>query len=329
MRPRRLALLIVAVLMVACTGPEPSGSGFRVALMTPGPVSDAGWNAAAFDGLEMVRDKLGAGISLVETNSPADFENAMRDYAQRHFNLVFAHGFEYTDAALTVGRSFPSTTFVVTSGAASSRNVASLSFKLEEATWIEGVLAGGMSKTGVVGEIGGVNIPQIAMTFEAFKRGFLSVRPTGKVLLTYTGSFNDVGAAKEAALTQIALGADMLFHDADQAGLGVFQAAVQSHVYAFGIIRDQASVAPATVVASAVADVPLAFLDIARAVKEHEFHPTRIEYGIRDHMVRVVYNQRLKQQIPAGALARAQDVQRDIVNGRMSIDALIKHPDAR
>jgi basic membrane protein A and related proteins len=316
-------MLSVSPIVVSCTRPSPPAPGFRVALMTPGSVSDAGWNASAFDGLVLVRNRLGAGISLVQTSSPADFENAMRDFALRGFNLVFAHGFEYTDAALTVGQSFHATTFVVTSGAGSSGNVASLGFRLEEATWIEGVLAGGMSKTGIVGEVGGINIPQIAITFDAFKRGFLSVRPTGKVLLTYTGSFNDVGAAKEAALTEIGQGADMLFHDADQAGLGVFQAAVQSHVFAFGIIRDQAAVAPDNIVASAVSEVPLAFLKIATEVKSRDFHPAMIEYGMRDGMVRVVYNPVLMAKIPAAALANANRVEADIMAGRLPVDALL------
>lgn len=185
------------------------------------------------------------------------------------------------------------------------------------------MIAGGMSKSGIVGEVGGINIPQIAITFEAFKRGFLSVRPSGKVLLTYIGSFNDVGAAKEAALTEIGQGADMLFHDADQAGLGVFQAAVQSHVFAFGIIRDQAAVAPDNIVASAVSEVPLAFLKIATEVKDHDFHPAMIEYGMKGGMVRVVYNPLLLAKIPTTALANARRTEADIEAGRLPVEGLL------
>ncbi len=94
---------------------------FKVALLTPGPVSDAGWNAAAYQGLELIKTKLGADTALVQTKSPADFEDAFRDFASRGFDLIFAHGFEYTDSALEVARSFPNTYFVVSSGSGHPR----------------------------------------------------------------------------------------------------------------------------------------------------------------------------------------------------------------
>jgi basic membrane protein A len=278
---------------------------FGVALLTPGPVSDGGWNAAAYDGIQLIKEKLGARIALVQTASPADFDDSMRDFAARGFDLILAHGFEYTDAALRVGQDFPKTYFVVSSGGGTSRNVASLAFKFDQATYIEGILAAGVSKSGVVGAIGGIELPTIKLTFDGFRRGFLSARPGGRVLISYTGSFNDVGAAKEATLAQIGQGADVFIHDADAAGLGVFLAAQRAHVYAFGAFNNQNNVAPDVVLASAVTSTPLAFLKIAREAKEHRFHPGMLEFGMKEGMVKVVLNPRLKSRIPANALARA------------------------
>src|ERR1700685_1556768 len=124
------AILVIFALVsfVACTSPRkgPAGaSTFRVALLTPGPVSDAGWNAAAFDGLQLIKNKLGAETALVQTRSPADFDDGFRDFASRGFNLIFAHGYEYTDSAIGVARNFPNVYFVVSSGSQSARNVAS------------------------------------------------------------------------------------------------------------------------------------------------------------------------------------------------------------
>lgn len=73
----------------------------------------------------------GAGADAV---SPADFEDSLRDVASRGFNIVFAHRFEYADAALKVGRLSPKTWFIVTSGSGSAVNVSSLTFKIEKAT---------------------------------------------------------------------------------------------------------------------------------------------------------------------------------------------------
>ena len=139
-------ILLQVCVLAACTSnpsteAKPASNAFKVALLTPGPVSDAGWNAAAYEGLELIKDRLGADTALVQTKSPADFDDAFRDFASRGFDLIFAHGFEYTDSALEVARSFPNTYFVVSSGSESSANVASITFNVDQATYVEGVLA--------------------------------------------------------------------------------------------------------------------------------------------------------------------------------------------
>src|SRR6266849_4451766 len=190
-------------LLAACNSHRTTSatpSGFRVALLTPGSVSDAGWNAAAFNGLQLIKSKLGAQTALVQTKSPADFEDAFRDFASRGFDLIFAHGFEYSDAALEVAKQFPNTYFVVSSGSASSNNVASITFNVDQATYVEGVLAGGVSKTGVVGAIGGIELPSIRLTFDGFKKGFLSVQPKGRILVSYTGTSTTSARRKKQPL---------------------------------------------------------------------------------------------------------------------------------
>jgi len=325
---KAFALLVPMMLTAACNSHHAGNSGpsvpaaFKVALLTPGPVSDAGWNAAAYQGLQMVKTRLRAETALVQTKSPADFDDAFRDFATRGFNLIFAHGFEYTDSAIEVARSFPNTYFVVSSGSESSANVASITFNVDQATYVEGVLTAGVSKTGIVGAVGGIELPSIKLFFEGFKRGFQSVLPKGRILISYTGNFDDVGAAKEAALAQIGQGADVLIHNADAAGLGVFLAAEQGHAYAFGVFNNQNSVAPDVVLASAVTSTPLAFLRIATEVKSGTFHPGMLEFGMQDGMVSVVFNPKLEPKIPPAALERARKVEHDLATG-----ALVLPPD--
>jgi len=324
----RCFVLIGAILLnlLGCSHNDDSVSSssdtFSVALLTPGPVSDAGWNAAAFDGLQLIKQNLGAQTAMVQTTSPADFEDAMRDFASRGFRVIFAHGFEYTDTALKVGKSFPKTYFIVTSGSGSSDNVASLTFKIEEAAYVVGVLSGKMSKTGVAGCIGGIELPAIHLTFNGFKKGFLSMRADGRVLTSFTGSFDDVGAAKEASLAQVSQGADLLFHNADAAGLGVFQAAHQKGIFAFGANRNQNDIIPDTVLASAVTDIPNAFLNLATQIKSGSFHPGMIELGMKDGAVKVVYNPALLGKIPPDALAAAKSAEQEILAGKIDVTAL-------
>jgi basic membrane protein A len=309
---RSVLVLLMSAAMAACTthpADSVTSTHFRVALLTPGPVSDAGWNAAAFDGLQLIKTKLAAETAMVQTRSPTDFEDGFRDFAARGFNLIFAHGYEYTDSAISVARDFPNTYFVISSGSEASANVASVSFRFDDAAFVEGILAGGVSKSGVVGAIGGIELPSIKLTFDGFKRGFLSVQPRGRILISFIGKFDDVGAAKEAAQAQINQGADVLMHDADAAGLGVFQAASQAHIYAFGAIRNQNAIAPDVVLASAVTSTAQAFLRIATEVEEHRFHPGMIEYGMKDGMVKVVVNPRLASHIPASTLEQVRQAE--------------------
>jgi basic membrane protein A len=320
-----MALLATTVSALGACSPKPGPSHtntFRVALLTPGPVSDAGWNASAFQGLQLIKARLDAQTAMVQTSSPADFDDAFRDFAARGFKLIFANGFEYTDAAIQAGRDFPQTIFVVSSGSRSSANVASVSFALEQATYTEGVLAGVMSKTGVAGAIGGIELPAIKLTFEGFRMGFHSVRPSGRVLVSYTGNFDDVGAAKEAALAQISRGADFLIHNADAAGLGVLQAAQERHAYVFGAYRNQNFVAGQATIASAVVDVPDAFLKIASKVKAGTFHPAMLTFGMKDNMVKVVFNPQLEDRIPAAAMQRVRATEQRIISGAIEMPAL-------
>src|SRR3712207_118835 len=79
-------------------GRTPAGTAFRVALLTPGPISDQSWNAGAYRGLLRVRDSLGAQVSHIQTKTPAEFEENFRQYGAQRYNLVFGHGFEFQDA---------------------------------------------------------------------------------------------------------------------------------------------------------------------------------------------------------------------------------------
>ncbi|GIW40885.1 MAG: BMP family ABC transporter substrate-binding protein [Candidatus Binatia bacterium] len=319
---RRLALLGLA-LLAACTRtqeePRDRERPFRVALLTPGPVSDAGWNALAYEGLLRIRDELGAEVSQMETKTPAEFEEGFRAYAKQGYQLVFGHGFEFQEAAATVAAEFPDTVFITTSGNTVRKNVAPIRFLLEEATYLEGMLAALMSRTGKAGVVGGIEIPSVKSTVLAFEAGAKAVDPDFEVPKSYIGNWEDVGAAKEAALALVEQGADFLFHNADAAGLGVFQAAQEKQVYAFGANKDQSDVAPDVVLASAVADIPTAFVQVAREVLEGRFVGRVEKKGMKDGVVSLVYNPRLEHKIPPEVRARVEEARQRIVAGELRV----------
>ncbi len=302
----------------AAAGPS-AAPAFKVALLSPGPVSDAGWNALAYEGLLAIRDQLGAEVSQIQTKTPAEFEEGFRDFARRGYQLVFGHGFEFQDAAAAVAPDFPRTVFITTSGNTVRPNVAPLRFMLEEATYLEGVVAAGMSKTGKAGVIGGIEIPSVRSTIIAFEAGAKATRPDFRVVTSYVGNWEDVGAAKEAALALVQQGCDFLFHNADAAGLGVFQAAQAKHVYAFGSNKNQNDVAPEVVIASAVTDIPRAFVAVAKEVKEGRFAGRIKRMGMKDGVVSLVINPALEGQIPQAVKAQIEQARQAIIAGTLKV----------
>ena len=223
---RYLRCLPIVPLMFSagCGGDSPAVDGPAVALLTSGPVSDAGWHAGAYEGLQMIGDSLGVHISHQQTRTPADFDEAFISYAESGYGLIFGHGFEYQDAASRAGEAYPDVTFVVSSGSRPSANVVPIIFGLHEASYLAGMAAGAITASGIVGMVGGVEIPSAKGTFIAFEAGVKAMREDATVLETFIGSWDDVSAAKEAAAAQLRQGADALIHNVDAASFGFFQA---------------------------------------------------------------------------------------------------------
>lgn len=317
------AIIAIAAMTVSASGCErrsASPSRFKVALLTPGPISDHSWNGGAYDGLLRIRDSLGASISHIQTKTPAEFEENFRQYGAQGYDLVFGHGFEFQDAALRVGPEFPKTVFIATSGDRAAGNVAGMVFAFEDPSYLAGLVAGSMTRSGIVGTIGGTELPPVKSSFAAFEQGVHAVNPKVKVLSSFIGNWDDAAAGKEQALAQIAQGADLIFQNADAAGLGIFQAAREKKgVWVFGSNSNQNGVAPDVVIGSVVIDLPHAFLTVAREVEEHRFKPRVIELGTASDVVTYVPNPAFDSIVPPGVRAKVDSARARLRDGRMKL----------
>lgn len=318
--------IALAALVVSCSGKEANSAAktqgdlpkqFRVALLTPGPISDQSWNSGAYQGLLRIRDSLGASVSHIQTKTPAEFEEQFRQYGSQGYNLVFGHGFEFQDAAKRVGPDFPKTVFITTSSASSGSNVGGIEFGFGDASYLAGILAGSITKTNVLGLIGGTELPPVKEGFSAFEAGARSVNPKVRVLLSYIGNWDDVSAGKEQALAQIGRGADVIFQNADAAGLGIFQAARETKkALIVGSNSNQNSVAPEITIGSVVIDLPHAFLSVAREVKSGHFTARVIKLGSESEVVTFVANPIMAARIPPAAQHAVDSVTAEMKAGR-------------
>jgi basic membrane lipoprotein Med (substrate-binding protein (PBP1-ABC) superfamily) len=331
-----MVAFLLPLFLVACggemsergdTGGGTSGQdSVRVALLTSGPVSDAGWYAGAYEGLVMIGDSLHAQVSHQQTRTPAEFDEAFLSYATSDFDLVFAHGFEYQDAAMRAGEQFPDLTIVVSGGGRVADNVIPLIFTLEEASYLAGMLAGAMSASDTLGMVGGVEIPPVQGTFRAFEAGAAAANPDVVVLESFIGTWDDVAAAKEAAVAQLRRGADVLIHNTDAAGFGVFQAVREARdqgdqVWVLGMNRDQNEIAPEVTLGSAVIRIPRAFLDVARAWESGggRLPGEPVYEGMDQGVVDLVVNPAVRDAIPADLLDRIDAARDSLQAGTLDV----------
>ncbi|MGH7526035.1 MAG: BMP family protein [Gemmatimonadales bacterium] len=308
---------VALVSLFACSRPAPS-EGPRVGLITPGSIADAAWNSGAYQGLQWIQDSLDLAISHVEARTPAEQDEALRTYAAQGYELVFAHGFEFQGAAERVSAQYPKTVFIITSGQRARGNVAPLIFRLEEASYLAGMVAGGLTRTNVVGFVGGIELPPIEAAFQGWENGARAVNPQVRSRKIYLNSFDDAAAGREAALALIRVGADMFHHNADAAALGVFQAAKERPgVYVFGSNADQSKLAPDRVLGSAVIDLPRAFLLVAAEVKAGKYVPRVESFGLESGVIRYDPNPALDSLVPADLKLKVLAAADSIVAGTL------------
>ncbi|MBX3096008.1 MAG: BMP family protein [Fimbriimonadaceae bacterium] len=331
-----LALGLIGFTLLGCTGgassapeangptsttaspPKPMEGELKVALITPGPVSDSGWNAMAYAGLKAIETDLGAKVSNQEAAGPK-ISDAMRSYAQDGYQLVFGHGFEYNEPAVEVGKAFPNTIFITSSGGGTSTNVGAFRFYLEQGFYLAGYMAGKMSKTGKVAMIGGDDVPSIRSTFKGFVAGAKAARADIVVIEKFTGSGSDVAAAKQATTAAINEGADFVIHQANAAAQGVFEACKEKKVYAFGANLNQNSNESGIVIASATINAEPAFLKIAKSVKDGTFKGEVVLVGMSDGAIDFVLNPAMRSVIPETLVREIEAERTKILEGQLTV----------
>lgn len=248
-----LSIIFSALALLTAVSFTPAqAKDFKAAIVLPGVITDKSANQSGYEGMMLAKERLGMTVSYSEKVAQPDQAEAMADYARRGYNVVLGMGGEFQDAADRVAKRYPKTMFVVINGVTPSVNVVCLRFKDVDSGYVLGYLAGKMSKSGIGAYIGA---QQIAFTLDqqkGFSNGFMAASPKGKVLTAWTSDWDDIAKGKEAALTCISQGADMIYPTMDNAIVGSFQAAKQEGKWAFGIYYDHYPEWPDTILQSAV-----------------------------------------------------------------------------
>ena len=296
-----------------------AGDTLKVGLITPGKISDKAWSQSAYEGLQRIKADLGAEtLQPVEGPAQAQVESTMRDMANQGATLVFGHGSEYDDPAKAAASEFPKTTFVVMGGKSSGPNLVPIQLQAQQATYLAGMLAAGMSKTGKVGLVGGNEIPIIKQAFVAFEKGAKAVKPNVQVTTTFTGDGDDIAKAKQQAQALLDSGADVLMHNANAAGAGVFQAVEgKTGAMVIGANADQSDQATDKNLGSFILDVPAAMKAVAESIKAGNAGGKPFAAGLKEKAVGLKYNPGFKGTIPDDLKAKITKAEADMADGKL------------
>ena len=204
----------------------------RIALLLVGTINDFGWSQAGYEGVSEAAEEYGFEYSYSESVPLAEMESTLRDYAAQGYDLIIAHGDEFSDAVATVALEFPDVNFAISNGATQDKipNVLGMDIRNEEQGYIAGYALGLLTKSNKVGWVGSVEGTSQKRVESGFRQGLAASNPDAEPMVSYVGSYSDTATAKEQASAMVEQGADVLFQYAQGAGMGVVQAAVENDV---------------------------------------------------------------------------------------------------
>ena len=335
---RRVAWLLAVLLGASgCSSKEDRGRAdatTQVGLVFDiGGRGDKSFNDSAYRGLERAGRELGVAFQYLEPAEGADRETGLREYASRGFDLVIGVGFMFSDDIEKMAREYPDVRFACVDltlkldadGAPRPlpANLVGLKFREEEGSFLAGAAAALVSPSGIIGFVGGMDVPLIH-TFEAgYRAGARHVAPRTEVLVGYAGvtaqAFKDPAKGKELANSMYGRGADVIFHASGTTGFGVFESAREHGKLAIGVDSDQYDEAPGHILTSMVKDVDVAVFETTKRVHEGQFQGGVMEFGLRESGVHIIRDERNRDLFPDAVYARVQALRDSIAQGLLQV----------
>ena len=289
----------------------------KVCGLFPGPITDQSWSSLGKAALDAIGELFDAETAYQDSVQPADYLSATRDFATQDCDVVLGHGEEYNPTFTEVQAEYPDVLFVCFGADSPGGNMAVAGTNEAHLGFMPGFIAGKMTTSNKVGVVGGADYPGVIAQIEGFRQGAEYANSANVVTVTYTGSMEDVAKAKEAANALIDAGNDVLFHLADNAGVGVIEACEEKDVYCVGFGSDQTDLAPENVITSVHANlIPIYSSSVSLWASGAAIDSGVIKFGL-DAPVAVISRYDNSDLVPADILAEAEEVQQMVVDGEI------------
>tara|TARA_R100000742_G_C4269804_1_gene88376 strand:+ start:18 stop:1049 length:1032 start_codon:yes stop_codon:yes gene_type:complete len=281
-----------------------------------GPVGDHGWTYMHDQGRQMVEDELGDKVSTVYVESVPEGPDAarvMRNMAQSGVDIIFTTSFGYMDQTLKVAKEFPNVKFEHATGYKRSENVSVYSSRFYEGRYIQGVIAGHMSKAGKAGYIASFPIPEVIRGINAFYLGATSVNPDFDLDIIWVNTWYDPAKEAQAAEVLITGGVDIITQHTDSPA--PLQTAASKNIYAFGQASDMIAFAPKTQLTSIMDNWGPYYVSRIKALMNGMWESEDTWGGMRTGMVGMAPYTNMPDDIKAIAL----EIEHAILNGDLNV----------
>ena len=319
-----IVALVIVIAFAGCSGgsspsASPSaGAGPKLAMVTDiGGLGDKSFNDSAHRGLMTAAAKLHATVTVLQSHAFTDYEPNLSTLAQQHNDLIVAVGYLMHDAVDAVAARFPSARFAIIDSVVDRPNVTSVTFKEQESSFLAGVAAALASRKRVVAFLGGIDSPLIEKFLAGYEAGVASANPNVKVLVKFTGSFDDVASGKEYASLLFQQGADVVYVAAGKCGLGAIDEVktLPAGNFIIGVDSDQDALAPGKVLTSALKHVDNAVYQLAVGVAAGKLPAGHLVLGLKEGGVDITGMPYTRNALPRGGMEEIAAYRRLIERG--------------
>lgn len=314
-----LGVALVGTAVASAGQSGPAQSKLKVALVLPCPTNDGSWCQQAFVAAKRL-EREGRIQLKFTSNAPQDTQGAaqvIQRYITGGSQLVLAHS-AWQDAAFNAARRFPNTPIVYGGGGRVGNNVSTYEEPIYLPAYLAGMLAAGISKTGVIGGLAAFDIPLCHAQMEAFRLGAKRVKKSVRQITTYIGDWNDVAKGKNATLAAADQRADVFTVCGGGPASGMISALKERNLSGFGYVGNQNSLAPKHMVGSLVYNLYPIFKAIVADVQSGKYKGKVYDLGLRSFNFPI--NPKYSAgKIPPRVMKQMKTTQKAILAGKFKV----------
>lgn len=310
---------------------------FKVGMVTDtGGVDDKSFNQSAWEGLQKFGEDFdlteGEGYRYLQSSKQDEYVPNLIKFADAGYDLTYGIGFLLEDSVQTVAEDNPAANFALVDSLLLDEsfnpvfldNVANITFKEQQGSFLVGVVAAKHTETNKVGFVGGVDSPLIKKFENGFKAGVKSVNPDIEVVVQYAGDFNDAAKGTAIADTMYRQGVDIIYHAAGGTGNGVFTEAKNrkksgEDVWVIGVDRDQyeEGLPENVTLTSMVKRVDVAVYEVSKRAMEGDFPGgEEVVFGLEEDGVGIAPT---TENVSEEALSLVEEYKQKILSGDLTI----------